>query len=261
MCHQAAAAMSAGKNVLYITLEMSEERIAERVDANLMDVDIQKLDKIDKLSFQNKISNIKKKCHGKLIIKEYPTSTAHAGNFEHLLDELKIKKNFKPDIIFIDYINLCTSRRLKNANGVNSYTMIKSIAEELRGLAVTQNVPLVTATQVNRSGAEDPDLDLTNTAESFGLPATVDLMFALISTEELEDQNQLMIKQLKNRYNDLSNYKRFVVGIDRPKMRLYDLDTSAQSGITTSGQSGQPSKDFESKFQQSAEKSYRSLIV
>jgi hypothetical protein len=237
MCHQAAAAMAIGKNVLYITLEMSEERIAERIDANLMDVNISNIPLFNKMEFDRKIDKVKKKCHGKLIIKEYPTSSAHVGHFEHLLDELKIKKAFKPDIIFVDYINLCASKRFKAGNNQNSYTIIKSIAEELRGLAVVQNVPIVTATQVNRSGAGDADIDLTNTAESFGLPATVDLMLALISTDELEELGQMMIKQLKNRYNDINYYKKFVVGIDRGKMRLYDLEKNAQNSLVSSGHS------------------------
>lgn len=237
MCHQAASAMAIGKNVLYITLEMSEERIAERIDANLMDVNISDIPMFNKIEFDRKIDKVKKKCHGKLIIKEYPTSSAHVGHFEHLLDELKIKKDFKPDIIFVDYINLCASKRFKAGNNQNSYTIIKSIAEELRGLAVVQNVPIVTATQVNRSGAGDTDIDLTNTAESFGLPATVDLMLALISTEELEELGQMMIKQLKNRYNDINYYKKFVVGIDRGKMRLYDLEKNAQKSLVSSGHS------------------------
>ncbi len=237
MCHQAASVMAIGKNVLYITLEMSEERIAERIDANLMDVNISDIHLFNKMEFDRKIDKVKKKCHGRLIIKEYPTSSAHVGHFEYLLDELKLKKSFKPDIIFVDYINLCTSKRFKAGNNQNSYTIIKSIAEELRGLAVVQNVPIVTATQVNRSGAGDADIDLTNTAESFGLPATVDLMLALISTDELEEMSQIMIKQLKNRYNDLNYYKKFVVGIDRGKMRLYDLEGSAQKSLVSSGHS------------------------
>jgi replicative DNA helicase len=238
MCHQAAAAMEVGSNVLYITLEMSEERIAERIDANLMDVNIVDVPKLNKFEFDARIDKVKKKCRGKLIVKEYPTSSAHVGHFEHLLDELRIKKSFKPDIIFVDYINLCTSKRFKSGSNHNSYTIIKSIAEELRGLSVVQNLPIVTATQVNRSGAGDADIDLTNTAESFGLPATVDLMLALISTEDLEEMNQIMIKQLKNRYNDVSYYKRFTVGIDRSKMRLYDLEPKAQDGlVSTKGNS------------------------
>lgn len=238
MCHQAAAAMSIGKNVLYITLEMSEERIAERIDANLMDVDMSNIEKLNKSEFKSKIEKVKSKCHGKLIIKEYPTSSAHTGHFEHLLSELKIKKSFKPDIIFVDYINICASKRYKAGSNHNSYTIIKSIAEELRGMAVMENCPIVTATQVNRSGMGDADIDLTNTSESIGLPATVDLMLALISTEDLEGMNQIMIKQLKNRYNDVSYFKKFVVGIDRSKMRLYDLDNSSQSGLVSSGHQG-----------------------
>ncbi len=235
MCHQAASAMTQGKNVLYITLEMAEERIAERIDANLLDVDISEITKLNKVEFDSRLSKVKSKSHGKLVIKEYPTSSAHVGHFEHLLEELKIKKGFKPDIIFIDYINLCASKRYKEGSNANSYTIIKSIAEELRGMAVVQNCPVVTATQVNRSGMGDADIDLTNTAESIGLPATCDLMLALISTEELEEMNQIMIKQLKNRYNDLSYYKKFVVGIDRSRMRLYDLEDNAQNGLVGTG--------------------------
>jgi hypothetical protein len=227
---------------------MSEERIAERIDANLMDVSIVDVPKLNKFEFDARIDKVKKKCRGKLIVKEYPTSSAHVGHFEHLLDELRIKKSFKPDIIFVDYINLCTSKRFKAGSNHNSYTIIKSIAEELRGLSVMQNLPIVTATQVNRSGAGDADIDLTNTAESFGLPATVDLMLALISTEDLEEMNQIMIKQLKNRYNDVSYYKRFTVGIDRSKMRLYDLEVKAQDGLVSTQSKSQKEKSQYSGF-------------
>lgn len=231
MCHCAAAALQDGKDVLYITMEMSEERIAERIDANLMDLPIQQLETISKGAFDAKIEKIAKNSTGKLIVKEYPTGSAHSGHFRALLNELKIKKNFKPDMIYIDYLNICASARVKGAAAANSYTLVKSIAEELRGLAVEFNVPLMSATQTTRSGYGNTDVGLEDTSESFGLPATADLMFALISTEELEELNQVMVKQLKNRYNDVGLYKRFVIGIDRSKMRLYDVEESAQSNI------------------------------
>lgn len=235
MCHQAASSLTFGKNVLYITLEMSEERIAERIDANLLDVNISDIIHLAKTEFGSKIDKIRKKFQGQLIIKEYPTSTVHVGHFEHLLDELRIKKNFKPDIIYIDYINLCMSKRFKNANNQNSYTIVKSIAEELRGMAVIHNVPIVTATQVNRSGANDPDLDLTNTADSFGLPATTDIMLALITNDNFEEAGQIMVKQLKNRYNDLNYYKKFTLGINRSKMRLHDVKQEEETELVDSG--------------------------
>lgn len=238
MCHQAASALALGKNVLYITLEMSEERIAERIDANLFDVPLSNIINLTKKDFDRKINKIKKKFKGQLIVKEYPTSTVHVGHFEHLLDELRIKKNFKPEIIFIDYINLCVSKRFKNANNQNSYTIVKAIAEELRGLAVIHDVPVVTATQVNRSGANDPDLDLTNTADSFGLPATTDIMLALITNENFEEAGQIMVKQLKNRYNDLNFYKKFTLGIDRGKMRLFDVEQEKETELVDSGHKG-----------------------
>ena len=231
MCHCAAAALQDGKDVLYITMEMSEERIAERIDANLMDLPIQHLETISKGAFDAKIEKIAKNSSGKLIVKEYPTGSAHSGHFRALLNELRIKKNFKPDMIYIDYLNICASARVKGAAAANSYTLVKSIAEELRGLAVEFNVPLMSATQTTRSGYGNTDVGLEDTSESFGLPATADLMFALISTEELEELNQVMVKQLKNRYNDVGLYKRFVIGIDRSKMRLYDVEESAQSNI------------------------------
>jgi replicative DNA helicase len=231
MCHCAAAALQQGKNVLYITMEMAEERIAERIDANLMDLPIQQLESISKNAFDEKIEKIAKSSAGKLIVKEYPTGSAHSGHFRALLNELALKKNFAPDIIFIDYLNICASARVKGAAAANSYTLVKSIAEELRGLAVEFNVPLMSATQTTRSGYGSTDVGLEDTSESFGLPATADLMFALISTEELEDLNQVMVKQLKNRYNDPTQYKRFVVGIDRARMKLYDVEESAQSNI------------------------------
>ena len=236
MCHFASSVLLQGKNVLYITMEMAEEKIAERIDANLLNVPIQDLVDLPRTSFENKVTNISKKTQGQLIIKEYPTASAHSGHFKALLNELALKKSFKPDIIFVDYLNICASSRYKGSANINSYTLVKSIAEELRGLAVETSVPIVSATQTTRSGYGSSDVDLTDTSESFGLPATADLMFALISTEELEQLGQIMVKQLKNRYNDLSVNKRFVVGIDRAKMRLYDCEQSAQKNLTDSGQ-------------------------
>ena len=235
MCHQAASCLMEGKNVLYITLEMAEERIAERIDANLFNVDIKSIIELPKPMYDTKVEKITKKTHGQLIIKEYPTASAHAGHFRALLNELHLKKNFTPDIIFIDYLNICSSSRYKGTI-VNSYTFVKAIAEELRGLAVEANLPIVSATQTTRSGFGSTDVDLTDTSESFGLPATADFMFALISTEELEALNQIMVKQLKNRYNDPTMFKRFVVGIDRSKMKLYNVEDSAQKNIVDSGQ-------------------------
>ena len=236
MCHVAAATLLQGKNVLYITCEMAEEKIAERIDANLLNVPIQKLVDMPKSMFQNKIKNLSKKTQGKLIIKEYPTASAHVGHFRSLLSDLSLKKSFRPDIIFVDYLNICASERYRQGGTVNSYSYIKSIAEELRGLACEAKVPIVSATQTTRSGYGSTDVDLTDTSESFGLPATADLMFALISTEELEGMNQIMVKQLKNRYNDPTINKRFCVGIDRAKMRLYDVEESAQDDLQDSGQ-------------------------
>jgi replicative DNA helicase len=235
MCHVASSVLLQGRNVLYITLEMAEEKIAERIDANLMNVNIQDIAELPKSLFESKVNNIAKKTQGSLIIKEYPTASAHSGHFKGLINELALKKSFKPDIIFIDYLNICSSSRFKGGNNINSYTLIKSIAEELRGLAVEFNVPIMSATQTTRSGYGSSDVELTDTSESFGLPATADLMFALISTEELEDLGQILVKQLKNRYNDPTMYKRFVVGIDRAKMRLYDVEQSAQKDILDSG--------------------------
>ena len=236
MCHVAAATLLQGKNVLYITCEMAEEKIAERIDANLLNVPIQKLVDMPKSMFQNKIKNLGKKTQGKLIIKEYPTASAHVGHFRSLLSDLSLKKSFRPDIIFVDYLNICASERYRQGGTINSYSYIKSIAEELRGLACEAKVPIVSATQTTRSGYGSTDVDLTDTSESFGLPATADLMFALISTEELEGMNQIMVKQLKNRYNDPTMNKRFCVGIDRAKMRLYDVEESAQEDLQDSGQ-------------------------
>jgi archaellum biogenesis ATPase FlaH len=228
MCHHAAACLSNGMNVLYITLEMAEERIAQRIDANLMNITMDELEQIPKDAFDKKMSRIRNMVKGKLIVKEYPTASANVNHFRNLMNELKLKRRFSPDIIFVDYINIATSSRLKFGNSVNSYNYIKSIAEELRGLAVECDVPIISATQTTRSGYTNSDIGLEDTSESFGLPATADFMFALISTEELEDLNQMLVKQLKNRYNDLSMHKRFVIGVDRAKMKLYDLEDSAQ---------------------------------
>ena len=224
MCHLASAALSQGKNVLYITLEMAEERIAERIDANLFDVRIDQLKEMTNDRFTSKVESISKKTNGKLVVKEYPTASAHVGHFRALLTELKMKKDFVPDVVYVDYLNICASSRIKGlSGGVNTYSLIKAIAEELRGLAVETNVPIWSATQVTRTGFNNSDVELTDTSESFGLPATADLMIALISNEQLESMGQLMIKQLKNRYNDPAANKRFTVGVDRSKMRLYDI--------------------------------------
>ena len=234
ICHNAASVLQQGKNVLYITMEMAEERIAERIDANLMDLPIQQLESLPKTVFSEKIGKIAQASIGKLIIKEYPTGAAHSGHFRALLNELKLKKNFKPDMIYIDYLNICSSSRMKAMGGsINSYSYIKAIAEELRGLAIEFNVPIMSATQTTRSGFSNTDVGLEDTSESFGLPATADLMFALIATEELDELNQVMVKQLKNRYNDPTKYKRFVIGIDRARMKLYDVEESAQSDIVS----------------------------
>jgi len=236
MCHVASSVLLQGKNVLYITLEMAEEKIAERIDANLLNVNIQDITDLPKNMFESKVTDLAKKTQGTLIIKEYPTASAHSGHFKALLQELALKKSFRPDIIFIDYLNICASSRYRAGSNVNSYSYIKAIAEELRGLAVEANLPIVSATQTTRSGYGSSDVDLTDTSESFGLPATADLMLALISTEELEGLNQILVKQLKNRYNDPTVFKRFVVGIDRAKMRLYDCEQSAQEDLVDSGQ-------------------------
>ena len=247
MCHMASSVLLSGSNVLYITMEMAEEKIAERIDANLLNVPIQDLVDLPRTSFENKVTNLSKKTQGQLIIKEYPTASAHSGHFKALLNELALKKSFKPDIIFVDYLNICASSRYKGSANINSYTLVKSIAEELRGLAVEAEVPIVSATQTTRSGYGSSDVDLTDTSESFGLPATADLMFALISTEELEQLGQIMVKQLKNRYNDISIFKRFIVGIDRAKMRLYDCEQTAQEDILDSGQEEQYNYEDEKK--------------
>ena len=229
MCHCASYNLTQGKNVLYITMEMAEEKIAERIDANLLDVTVDELAELPKDAYEKKINRLREKTIGKLIIKEYPTASAGSGHFRHLLNELRIKRNFTPDIIYIDYLNICASSRIKSGANVNSYTYIKAIAEELRGLGVEFNVPVVSATQTTRGGYGNSDVELTDTSESFGLPATADLMFALVSTEELEDRGQLMIKQLKNRYNDPTIHRKFVVGINRAKMRLFDVEDAEQT--------------------------------
>ena len=254
MCHVAANALTQGKNVLYITLEMAEERIAERIDANLMNLPIDQLETLPKEMFDNKITRIAQKNIGKLIIKEYPTGAAHTGHFRALLNELKLKKNFEADIIFIDYLNICSSSRMKGLGGsINTYSLIKSIAEEIRGLAVEFNVPIVSATQTTRSGYSNSDVGLEDTSESFGLPATADFMFALVSTEELEGLGQIMVKQLKNRYNDPTSNKRFVIGVDRSRMKLYDVEESAQTLVNDTpafdnSQSGERMKGEKKNF-------------
>ena len=245
MCRVAANCLSQGKNVLYITLEMAEERIAERIDANLMNISMEDLHDLPKQMFESKINKIIKSTSGKLIVKEYPTASAHSGHFRGLIKELAIKKTFKPDIIFIDYLNICSSSRFKGNANVGSYFYIKSIAEELRGLAVETNVPIMSATQTTRSGFSNSDVGLEDTSESFGLPATADLMFALISNEELDELNQIAVKQLKNRYNDPSVNKRFVIGIDRAKMKLYDIDISEQQSLADSNQTKGKEDDFD----------------
>jgi replicative DNA helicase len=256
MCHVAASCLAQGHNVLYITLEMAEEKIAERIDANLLNIDMQELHTISKNDYDRKFDVLRNKTHGKLIIKEYPTAAASTLHFKSLLSELHLKKNFKPHIIFVDYLNICSSARIKPGASVNSYSYIKAIAEELRGLAVEFAVPVVSATQTTRSGFTNTDPGLEDTSESFGLPATADFMFALISTEELEQLNQIMVKQLKNRFGDPNHFKRFVIGIDRSKMRLYDAEQSAQVGIADSGQDSEPlntfgnrERKFNSKFE------------
>ena len=252
MCHVASSALIEGKNVLYITLEMAEEKIAERIDANLLNVNIQDITDLPKPMFDTKVEALAKKTQGTLIIKEYPTASAHSGHFKSLLNELALKKSFRPDIIFVDYLNICASSRYRANGNVNSYSYIKAIAEELRGLAVEANLPIVSATQTTRSGFGSSDVELTDTSESFGLPATADLMFALISTEELEGLNQILVKQLKNRYNDPTVRKRFVVGIDRAKMRLYDCEQNAQQDMVDNG-GGQDYNDKEEKVKKSFE--------
>ena len=236
MCHVAASTLMQGKNVLYITLEMAEKKIAERIDANLMNLTLDDVHDLPKRMFESRVDKIRKKTEGKFIIKEYPTASAHCGHFRALYNELRLKKAFQPDIIFIDYINICASQRFKYGSNVNSYTYIKGIAEEMRGLAVELNIPIVSATQTTRQGFTSTDIGLEDTSESFGLPATADLMFALISTEELEGLNQMLVKQLKNRYNDPTLNKRFVIGVDRAKMKLYDVSQKAQEDLVDTGQ-------------------------
>ena len=243
MCHVAAGCMSAGKNVLYITMEMAEERIAERIDANLLNTNLDDLMDLSKDMYDKKIAKMRAKTTGKLIIKEYPTASASATHFRTLLNELNLKKNFIPDIIFIDYLNICCSSRIKASSNINSYTYVKAIAEELRGLAVEAGVPIVSATQTTRSGYSSSDPGLEDTSESFGLPATADMMFALVSSEELEELGQIMVKQLKNRYSDPNSYKRFTIGIDRAKMKLYDVEQSGQ-GLVDDGQNDKPVNTF-----------------
>ena len=235
MCHFAASYLSQGKNVLYVTLEMAEERISERIDANLLNVSLNDLYDLPKVLYDSKIQKLRDKTVGKLIVKEFPTAQAGVGHFRHLFNELNLKKSFVPDILIVDYINICTSSRFKPGANINSYTYIKSIAEEMRGFAIERNVPVLTATQVNREGYGSSDIGMENTAESFGLPATADLFLAIITSEELESLNQLMVKQLKNRYNDPTINRRFVVGVDRAKMRLYDVDQSAQQDVSSEG--------------------------
>jgi archaellum biogenesis ATPase FlaH len=263
MCHFAASNMMEGKNVLYITMEMAEEKIAERIDANLLNVKVDELINLPKDMYDKKINDLRQRTPGRLIIKEYPTASAHSGHFRHLINELKIKRNFTPDIIYIDYLNICSSSRTKAIGGtINSYTFVKAIAEELRGLAVEKNVPIVSATQTTRSGFSNSDLGLEDTSESFGLPATADFMFAIINSDEMEQLGQLMVKQLKNRYNDPTLFKRFVIGVDRAKMRLYDVEQTAQTDIVDDGPVmdntevgkglnqafGKPKKDFSDLF-------------
>lgn len=256
MCHHAASCLALNKNVLYITCEMAEERIAERIDANMMDIALDDLKTLPKNVYDRKLKQATGNLSGKLIIKEYPTATANADHFRHLLNELRLKKNFKPDIVFIDYLNICASSRFKAGANVNSYTYIKAIAEELRGLAVESNFPIFSATQTNRSGFGNTDVELTDTSESFGLPATADLMFAIVSTEELDNLGQIMVKQLKNRYNDPTTHKRFVVGIDRPKMKLFDVEEKDQKLFEQLGKKNEDEDDDMDKFQTGKKRSF-----
>ena len=260
MCHVAAGAMCLGKNVLYITMEMAEEKIAERIDANLLNTSLDQLMELPKDLYDKKVQRLKEKTTGKLIIKEYPTASASATHFRTLLNELNLKRNFIPDIIFIDYLNICCSSRIKASANINSYTYVKAIAEELRGLAVEFEVPIVSATQTTRSGFNSSDPGLEDTSESFGLPATADFMFALISSEDLEELGQIMVKQLKNRYNDPSYFKRFTLGVDRSKMKLYDVEQSGQSGLTDAGHD-KPLNTFGTREQQQGKKSFDGFKV
>ena len=250
MTHLASSILLQNKNVLYITLEMAEERIAERIDANLLNVGMSDLEELPYQMYETKINKLQSKTTGQLIIKEYPTASAHTGHFKNLMSELALKKSFKPDILFVDYLNICASARFKPGANVNSYTYIKAIAEELRGLAVEHDIPVFSATQTTRGGFISSDVGLEDTSESFGLPATADFMFALISSEELEEKNQIMVKQLKNRYNDPTMNRKFIVGVDRSKMRLYDVEQSAQSDLVDSGKESFTDKDLDNKFKQ-----------
>ena len=256
MCDFAAKVLMQGKNVLYITMEMAEERIAERIDANLLDVNIQDMRDVPRQIFESKIEKVRSKTQGRLFIKEYPTASAHPGHFDALIKELQLKQGFKPDIVFVDYLNICASQRFKAGSNANSYTIVKAIAEELRGLAGKHDLPLVSATQTTRSGYGSSDVELTDTSESFGLPATADLMFALIKTEELEEQGQIMVKQLKNRYNDTGFHRKFVVGIDRAKMRLFDVEQQSQPELIDSQSESGYSGGVVSKFQQEKKASF-----
>jgi len=258
MCHFAAANLMDNRKVLYITMEMAEERIAERIDANLLDVPLKELEELPKASYMKKVDRVRDKTEGRLIIKEYPTATAGVGHFRHLLNELRLKRNFVPDIVYVDYLNICASMRLRYGANVNSYTYIKAIAEEMRGLAVEKNIPIVTATQTTRSGYTNSDPGLEDTSESFGLPATVDLMFALVTSEELENLNQIMVKQLKNRFNDPTDKKRFVVGVDRSKMRLYDVELSAQEEIIDN-RTIMDNTDFGDRYENDFKKKFAAL--
>jgi len=260
MCHHAANCLAQNKNVLYITCEMAEERIAERIDANLMDTTLDDLKELPKQAYEAKLNRLNARIKGKLIIKEYPTASASANHFRYLIDELQLKRKFVPDIIFIDYLNICASSRYKNNGSVNSYTYIKAIAEELRGLAVEKNVPIFTATQTNRTGYSSSDVNLEDTSESFGLPATADFMFAIMSNEDLDKQGHILVKQLKNRYNDLATKRKFVVGINRSKMKLYDVEESAQNGLIGTGNEDDVGVEgFDSKFKKSRD-SYRQQV-
>lgn len=260
MCHMAANNLTDARNVLYITMEMSEVECARRIDANLLDIDIADLTTVNKTKYDGEFSLLKKKNIGRLIIKEYPTAAAHVGHFRHLLDELKLKEKFTPDIIYIDYLNICASSRVKMSGSVNSYTFVKSIAEELRGLAVEFNVPLVTATQLNRSGYGNSDADLDDISESFGTAATADLVLGIISTEQLAELGQYMFKQMKNRYNDLNKIKKFVVGVDKTKMRLYNLELSAQTSISGGGNNTYQSDSAQSMTKNN-KKNFGGLVV
>ena len=245
MCHVASSCLAQNQNVLYITLEMAEEKIAERIDANLLDIAIDDLQSLPKDLYDKKINNLSKTTKGKLIIKEYPTASANVNHFRALLNELNLKRSFVPDIIFVDYLNICTSSRIKTGSNVNSYTLIKSIAEELRGLAVENKLPIVSATQTTRAGYSSTDVGLEDTSESFGLPATADLMFAIISTEQMEEVGQILVKQLKNRYNDPTTNRKFVIGIDRAKMRLFDVSQAAQDELVDTGQTKDDTPSFD----------------